>query len=40
MEIDYEAAMVVRAELRARGTAELAEKRARAQPPTATVTHR
>ncbi|HMW57122.1 MAG: nitrogenase cofactor biosynthesis protein NifB [Candidatus Accumulibacter phosphatis] len=38
MEIDYEAAMVVRAELRAQIAAELAEKRARAHAATATAT--
>jgi len=38
MEIDYEAAMVVRAELRAQIAAELAEKRARAHAPAAATT--
>ncbi len=38
MEVDYEAAMVVRAELRAQIAAELAEKRARAHAPAASAT--
>ncbi len=38
MEVDYEAAMVVRAELRAQIAAELAEKRARAHAPAALAT--